>query len=541
MNNLKNIFDDKFVEFFLSLKINRPLAILLIIITIGSFLRLYNFDNLLRFNNDQVRDAQIVDTMRLGEEFPLFGPKAGGTKFNLGGAFYYLEYLSGAIFGFSPAGMAFFIPLLSIFSIYLFYVLFKKAFSEHIALGLTFLYAVSFYAIKYSHFAWNPNAIPFFVLVFLLLLTRLLDNQTQYWNFIFLGIAIGIASQLHTPLLILMPLMTSIVIGYAYIKKIKISFSKILLLVFFFILINLPFIYGNFLDGGKNIQEFLAGTANKTSNSLSVFKNITATIEFFLQGSIYYLTGIEPQKNWFNIIKLFQSKNITEILLFITSVFLFLSGLYLLFTKKIDRDKKFFNNSFILILSTFACLSFFLFVLIGNELNIRFFIIVSFIPYLLLGIIATHLNKIIKFKNIQIIIFTVFVLFLTALNMNIYFKTYNLSNYRAPESSYGGISWEELDTLCLNIKNELSQHQKNNPEALVESFSFKKSLEYACLKNHNLNIKSFSQKNNPLNAPFFVITENKNVARNIKYYHKSSNQINSIQIKRFTLLTIRFN
>ncbi|KKP84220.1 MAG: hypothetical protein UR83_C0025G0023 [Candidatus Moranbacteria bacterium GW2011_GWF2_35_54] len=109
----------------------------------------------MRFNNDQVRDAQIIDAMHSGENFPLFGPKAGGTKFNLGGAFYYLEYLSGAIFGFSPAGIAFFIPLLSIASIYLFYLLFKKIFSINITLGLTFLYAISFYAIKYSHFAWN--------------------------------------------------------------------------------------------------------------------------------------------------------------------------------------------------------------------------------------------------------------------------------------------------------------------------------------------------------------------------------------------------
>ncbi|KKP72503.1 MAG: hypothetical protein UR65_C0014G0016 [Candidatus Moranbacteria bacterium GW2011_GWE2_35_164] len=111
MNRLKNIFDDKFVGFYLSLKITKSILILVIIIVIGAFLRLYDFNDLLRFNNDQVRDAQIIDAMHSGENFPLFGPKAGGTKFNLGGAFYYLEYLSGAIFGFSPAGIAFFIYL----------------------------------------------------------------------------------------------------------------------------------------------------------------------------------------------------------------------------------------------------------------------------------------------------------------------------------------------------------------------------------------------------------------------------------------------
>ena len=77
------------VSLFKFTKANKGNIILLLIILFGAFLRLYNFEELLRFNNDQVRDIQIVEQIKNGEPIYL-GPKAGGTKFNLGPAFYYL-------------------------------------------------------------------------------------------------------------------------------------------------------------------------------------------------------------------------------------------------------------------------------------------------------------------------------------------------------------------------------------------------------------------------------------------------------------------
>jgi len=205
------------VSLFKFTKANKGNIILLLIILFGAFLRLYNFEELLRFNNDQVRDIQIVEQIKNGEPIYL-GPKAGGTKFNLGPAFYYLEYLSGLIFGFSPTGIAFFIPLLSIASIYLFYILFKKIFSQKITFTLTFLYAISFFALKYSHFAWNPNPTPFFVLSFLLLIYQIRENQ-NWKKFLLLGLIIGIGIQLHTTLLVAMPIFTFLTLGYFILKK----------------------------------------------------------------------------------------------------------------------------------------------------------------------------------------------------------------------------------------------------------------------------------------------------------------------------------
>lgn len=534
------VFDDKFASFFEFIQKNKLILILAIIILFGAYLRLNNFNDLLRFNADQVRDAQIIDAMHSGEEFPLYGPKAGGTKFKLGPAFYYLQYLSGTIFGFTPGGIALFIPILSVISIYLFYLLFKKMFSVNIALGLTFLYSISFYAIKYSHFAWNPNAIPFFLLAFFLIIIKILQQKHKYYDFILLGVIMGISIQLHTTLLILMPLTALVTLIIYYIKSKKIEILNMALLIFIILLLNSPSIYGDFINNGKNIQEFLAGSENKTGSGLSIFKNISSTFGFFLQGATYYLSGIEPQKNWINVLKLAKLKNITEIILFLSSLIIFIFGLVALFKNNFKKNLSSQKNITITVLSLFTSLSFILFVLIGNELNIRFFIILLFLPYLLLGIIAENINSLIASLPIKTFLFSLFISTIFALNLSIYLKTYNLADYTAPASAYGGISLGELNNICLNINNNLDKYSNAKKTAIVESFEFKKSLEYVCQKN-NLKIESFP-KDIPTDLElFFVIVENDNAQKNIQKYQEQSNLLNSTKINRFTLLTFKVN
>lgn len=524
---------------------NKTIIILLLIILIGAFLRFYNFSDLLRFNADQVRDAQIIDEMREGE-IPLLGPKAGGTKFNLGPAFYYLEYLSGAIFGFTPSGIALFIPILSTISIYLFYLLFKKIFSINATLILTFLYAISFYAIKYSHFAWNPNAIPFFIFAFLILLSRIIQYSKskdasqcistlprKYCDFILLGIIIGLGIQLHTTLLILMPLFTLLVFAYLFFKKERIDFKKIIVLFSIIILLNLPFIYESTINNGKNIQDFIAGTQTKTGDRLNIFKNISQVGQFFLQGGAYHLSGIEPQKNWFNIIKLLKSRNIAEIALFLTSLAIFLSGLYLIF-KKNQLAK---NKNVLFLLISFAILSFLLFIPLGNELNIRFFIMIQFLPYLFLGLIIQALANS-SFKKASIALITTFILLLSFFNLSNYRKTYNLDNYKASESAYGGIGLGELKELCLNL-DKLAQ-ENNLQEIYTEDFEFKRSLEYICNKN-NISLEFLSEEKIQDKQIFFVIAKKENLNKNIEKYQENFELKNSIRIKRFVLLNFNNN
>ncbi|EKE11936.1 MAG: hypothetical protein ACD_14C00064G0001, partial [uncultured bacterium] len=252
--------------------------IFILIVLLGAYLRLNDFSDLARFNADQVRDAQIVDKMRDNGEFPLLGPKAGGTTFKLGPAFYYMQYASGMIFGFTPEGIALFIPILSVISIVLFYFFFKNIFSANVSLGLTLLYASSFYVIKYSRFAWNPNVIPFFILAFLNLLLAISLKKRPVYYHIALGIVVGLGIQLHTTLLILLPLFTLGLYVYIFVKNKKIPLLKIVALLLTIVALNAPFILSDINNKGENLSSFFSGAQSKTEKNVSPLTNLKKSV-----------------------------------------------------------------------------------------------------------------------------------------------------------------------------------------------------------------------------------------------------------------------
>ncbi len=505
-----------------------------LIILFGAGLRFYHFDQLLRFNNDQARDARVVDQMQLGQ-WPLFGPKAGGTNFNLGPAFYHLEYLSGSIFGFSPAGIAFFIPLLFVISIYFFHLLFRKIFPPHLALALTFLYTLSFFSIKYSRFAWNPNAIPFFLLAFLLLLNKIYAQiKTDWKSFLALGTVLGIAVQLHTTLFVLMPLTAVLILGWKFYQEKKLPWGKVFSLVGIFLILNFPFIVGNFTDQGENFRAFFSGAHNKTESDSPALAGLAATGIFFIQGNLYQLAGLPPRDNGVTINYLLEEKLVKEIIAVLCSSIFLILGLFLIF-KKIPRSKKWFRekeNSLAIILGTFSLLATLLFLVIGEELNIRFFIILTYLPFLLLGLIIqflwqknASLGKVSLLGSIIILAFT---------NLSVYARTYDLKNYTLPQSVYGGISQGELNQLCQKIDSVLEERKLQT--APLKKFKFAKSLTYLCQKNHQLEIEILPENEISKQEVFFIISNKDKRSRNIKKYQKSAKLVSQFEINRFSML-----
>lgn len=151
-------------------KISSSVFVLAAIFIIGIFLRTFYFHDWLRFNADQSRDAGIVSDVVEGKtSAPLLGPKAGGTEFRLGSAFYIFQIASASLFGNRPDAMAYPDLISSLLAIPLLYAFLRLYFERKTALFLTALFAVSFYGVKYSRFAWNPNSLPFWTLLFFLL------------------------------------------------------------------------------------------------------------------------------------------------------------------------------------------------------------------------------------------------------------------------------------------------------------------------------------------------------------------------------------
>ncbi|MGK2848840.1 MAG: hypothetical protein ACSLEX_02110 [Minisyncoccota bacterium] len=510
--------------------------LLLSILCIGAFMRLNNFEYLTRFNADQVRDAKVIDQMFTGN-FPLLGPKAGGTTFHLGPAFYYLEYGSALLFGHTPAGMALIVPLASIASIGLFFIFFRLFFSPFLTLGLSLLYALSFYNIRYSRFAWNPNLIPFFLFAFLILLQRTLvpDARHRLFHFGLLGVIMGIGMQLHTTLFLLMPILFVMSQGCLFFQHKNIAWRPIILTIGITILSHTPFFIFDIQNHGTNIASFFAGTEKKTEKNVSITQNILSDVHFFLIGNTYALTGIEPQKNWFKPYKLIASKDKGEILLFVFGITFFTLGTWLTI-QRLQRKTLQHKQHFLWLTTATTGLLFVLFLPIAEELSVRFFIVVFFLPFLFLGLMAeylfTHLRQ---HTRIAVTLITLFFLIVIAGNLRAYMQSYDLDDYTAKDSTYGGISLGEAKRITESIIK--TRYNEPDKKLFIAPFEFKRSIEYLISKQEVI-VADFSPKEEVSeNSIVFVITENTVKEKRLAEYKFCYTVLQEERFGRFTLLT----
>lgn len=195
---------------------------LVLIIAGAIWVRTYQHHDWLFFKWDQARDASLLKPAieNGAENLPLLGPRAtkvstetGGTDFlRLGPAYYYMQWTSGAIFkSSSPDVFAYPDLLFSILVIPLFYLFLRLYFKPVPALLATLLYSFSFLIIQYSRFSWNPNSVPFFMLLTIYALLRFssvddahvrhLQENKNLWKKIgwiaLWAFAFAVASQLH--------------------------------------------------------------------------------------------------------------------------------------------------------------------------------------------------------------------------------------------------------------------------------------------------------------------------------------------------------
>lgn len=499
-------------------KKNKLLIILLAITALGACLRSFNFHDLVRFNDDQARDAQIVNNMIEKNDYPLLGPKAGGTKFNLGPAFYYIEYISALLFGNNPAGIATIILLLSIASIPLLFFFLRFYFSEKISFFTVFLYALSFFAIKYSKFSWNPNAIPFFLLIFFIAYYKIgftpkKPAQKIFW-YLLLGISMGIGTQLHTLLLILLPALAIIDLMRAFFAKNKEKARGILAALAIGLICNLPLIIYDLKNDGENAKSFFQGTTQKAGDSFARGKNLLKNFNFFANGNAYVLSGYEPQKNWLDSKNYFSFENSKEIFASIAGMLFFLSGfllnIFLLRQEKQRNEKKFLE---IILLSLGA--SFLIFWPLAGDLKARFFIVCFIYPFIFLALWLSFISAKMKNKNFQRLLFIAIAIILAYTNSSTYKKAYDFKLYADKGDIYGGISLGEAEKISAFIIESSKADNLSDKKFHLLPFKFNKSIKYLNKKsNLNTPLESFaSAKEVSDNAILVWLGKSKNFTR----------------------------
>lgn len=372
-------------------KISSHVWILAAIIILGFFLRSYNFHDWLHFGKDQARDALITQAVARGEKpWPLLGAAMGNTDFKIGPAYYYFQIVSAKIFGQDPAVLAYPDLFFSILSIPLLYLFLKKCFNRNVSLILIGIYAVSYFSVEYARFAWNPNPIPFFTLLFLLgMFEFLIAAEKVGWKWIIAaGLALGVGTQLHAILLILLPTMAFLVSLFIFIKNRK-TWKKILAIFLVAFLLNLPQITGEFQDDFSNTKLFFSSLGGTNDpGEVGIGKDLLLNVSCHAQANMHMISSLGDRYDCNYVSVLTEEADAPghyPSLLLVAASFLFsLFGYgFLSYRARNDRNKQ--KRYFLTLIAVYCVLYFPLLLPAIDGASHRYFIGLVFMPYVFLG------------------------------------------------------------------------------------------------------------------------------------------------------------
>ena len=172
------------------------LILLILILLLAAFMRLYMIGKYMTFLGDEGRDALVALGILQGH-LTLLGPRASAGNFFTGPIYYYMMAPFLWLFHLNPVGPAVMVALFGVGTVALIYFVGKDFFDKKTGLIAAALYAVSPLVITYSHSSWNPNTVPFFSLLTLYLLYKAVTNVKSWKYYLLVGFLLGICIQLH--------------------------------------------------------------------------------------------------------------------------------------------------------------------------------------------------------------------------------------------------------------------------------------------------------------------------------------------------------
>lgn len=184
------------------------LLLLLLILSLHLFLRLYNAPQNFGFGHDEDLSGWIAKDIIIEHNLRLIGQETSVGSVFIGPIFYYLESIFYFIVGMDPIGGLMFTLTISVITLLSIYYVFKKFFGETVGIFGSIIYAAS--QALAGHDSWIVPTQPTILWTtwFLFALFWIVDGGSKR-IFILLGILIGLIWHVHIafiPLLLLIPL-----------------------------------------------------------------------------------------------------------------------------------------------------------------------------------------------------------------------------------------------------------------------------------------------------------------------------------------------
>jgi len=192
------------MNFFDNLKkisrVHGYLILIIVLFTVGTFLRLYNFQNRLIFGPEQaislITASSYLDKFSLLGEVNLQRTTSTGLNPFHGAYFNYFLVPFIILFKFNPLPITYFFLFLNLFTAYLFFRVSNKLFGKLIAVFALIYFLFSSKMIHHSLFIWNLNFLPLLGILVLWIFANLYKNRQKiiypFWLGVIGGIGFGL-------------------------------------------------------------------------------------------------------------------------------------------------------------------------------------------------------------------------------------------------------------------------------------------------------------------------------------------------------------
>ena len=426
--------------------------ILILILALAFFLRIYRIDELTTFGGDQGQDFLVVKNMVLYHKWTLLGIKTSGYSFFQGPVYLYMIYPFFVLFNLNPISGAIAAVFYSILTIIILYFLCVRFFSKRIAIISSLLFAVSGELIIFGNTPLYQHFLPLFIVISIYLF---LIEDKNHFLYLLLGLSIGIGIELH---LLNVTLFVALIVYLMVYEKNKL----------------------------RNIFGYITG----------VILGLSPTIAFELRHDFLntkYFLNFEPQnkiqitffgiiREWFKGFMIYFGGN---------SVFLGISilliSLFIFFKKYQSKNFIKLKRLSIILIIVSILLSIF-FSIFGQHYLIPFWLI-------LLIIIPLGLENIFG-KKVSTVIFTVLVI------VNLMFSIGRL-NYNHGYSMPEGWTLKKIVSTSKIISQDSLDHPNFNVAALLDAVTRAYPLRYAV---EVYGITPESVENYPSNNYLYVVT-----------------------------------
>lgn len=211
--------------------------ILTLILCLAAFLRFYRIREYMTFLGDEGRDMLVVKRMIVDHKLTLLGPITSVGSMYMGPIYYYMMAPFLFLWHLDPVGPSIMVVILSVATVFLVYLLGSGLFNPETGLIAALLYADSPLTILYGRASWNPNVVPFFSVLLIYSLFRVVEKKQYNWLLI-TGLNLGILIQLHYVTFMFFP----IILFSLFLIRFRIPVKQYLLSAVFFIAAYSPFL-----------------------------------------------------------------------------------------------------------------------------------------------------------------------------------------------------------------------------------------------------------------------------------------------------------